>query len=324
MIKTFWASNVPYIIEILDDGLTYFEEKGQHSDMHEKVSIFVSYQQSSGSDFVDDLERVLADKAVIVRDKHLEAWGDLSDFMESIRDQDIAVLVITDGYLKSPACMNEVTQFMRERNWEERVMFAVLDNSIYSREQEYLHHWGERKKDLNEQRKEADISIAELKNITDELEQISKFEAELNDFFHVLFTRKNPKVWMILIEIMNRINKSASKEPGRIQLELLQMSKDMKAKESMSKVAISLLINAAKKRSQIICVQDLSGWFVGVDGDSESRVTDAVQIANLREAIDQLEGLCYIKAENSERNILSVTAEGYRIAHDLEVEQMLN
>ena len=78
MIATLWADHIPCRIHVLADGLTYFDDKGTVPEMTEKPSLFVSYQQASGSAFVEDLEKVLAGKADVLRDEHLEAWGDLN------------------------------------------------------------------------------------------------------------------------------------------------------------------------------------------------------------------------------------------------------
>lgn len=324
MIKTMWADDFPYLIDVLDDGLTYFEDKGAADTMAEKPTIFVSYQQKSGSAFVDDLERVLADKATVVRDKNLGAWNSLDQFMKSIRDQDFAVLVITDEYLKSVPCMTEVTQFMREKDWSDRVMFAVLDSSVYSRKAEYFRFWEERQRNLDEQRKGDSVGLTELESITNEMKQIQKFSAELNDFFSVLYDRKNPQVWMILIEIMNRIDKIPASAPeSNIPEVFHQLTADAKAKRSMSIDAADLLRNAAKKGQQIILIQDLSGWLIGLNGDSDTRVTEPRRVAELREAIEQLEQLGFIEAADTKRQIFSVTAEGYRIADRIEIDALL-
>lgn len=324
MINTLWASNIPCRIDVLADGLTYFEDKEMIAEVKDKPTIFVSYQQASGSAFVDDLEELLDGKAEIQRDKHLDAWGDLSRFMESIRDQDFAVMVITDEYLKSPACMVEVTHFMRERDWADRVMFAVLDGRIYKNTSKYRRYWEERQKKLNERRKSDDISIAEVQEIADEMAKIQKFSAELNDFFDVLCNKKNPRVWRIIPDIIKRIETAIPEVPVQeVSSELRKLTEQERLKQFLSTAAKKLLVNAARNRQQIVCIQDLSGWTIGVNGDPNSRVTDEVQIANLREAIEQLETLALIRANSNQRQMFSVTAEGYRVFPDMEIALLL-
>ena len=48
--------------------------------------------------------------------------------MKSIRTQDFAILVISDNYLKSVACMYEVIQLMKEDDWLSKTMIMLADD----------------------------------------------------------------------------------------------------------------------------------------------------------------------------------------------------
>ena len=60
MINVQWADNVPYILFILDHGFAYYERFLKGSvNLTSDVKIFASYNQESGSQFVDALEKKL-------------------------------------------------------------------------------------------------------------------------------------------------------------------------------------------------------------------------------------------------------------------------
>lgn len=76
----------------------------------EKPTVFISYKRDK-SDIVNKLEVKIGGRAEIKRDtEEIGAWESITTFMKSIRTQDFAILVISDNYLKSVACMYEVIQ----------------------------------------------------------------------------------------------------------------------------------------------------------------------------------------------------------------------
>ena len=60
--------------------------------------------------------------------KKIGAWESITTFMKSIRTQDFAILVISDNYLKSVACMYEVIQLMKEDDWLSKTMIMLADD----------------------------------------------------------------------------------------------------------------------------------------------------------------------------------------------------
>ncbi len=71
-----------------------------------------------------------------VRD--IGAWKSIREFMTNIREQDYAVLIVSDLYLKvsdlylkSRNCMFEVTEVMKERAYGKRIFPAVVECGIY-------------------------------------------------------------------------------------------------------------------------------------------------------------------------------------------------
>lgn len=191
------------------EGLNFmqqFETDGTpHIQGPNRPSVFVSYNHKTGADFADSLEKEIQPCANVIRDKSsMGDWEPFSLFMKSIRDQDFAVLVITKEYMQSIACMFEVSEFMKEKNWRERVMFAVLDESIFSGgATDYIEYWQEEERKLNEKAK--GIDPKNMETITQNLKKISAIQLCFGEFFTMVCDANNPKPWNIIKSVINRI-----------------------------------------------------------------------------------------------------------------------
>lgn len=108
-------------------------------------------------------------------DTSVQPWGDLQSFMKSIRNQDFAVLIISDAYLKSEACLFEVMKLMEEQHWDKRVMYIVTDDAhgIYDTEiqLEYIEYWENKAHNLNDKIKELNPAAT-----TAQSEELRKFQ----------------------------------------------------------------------------------------------------------------------------------------------------
>lgn len=169
-------------------------------------TVFVSYNEASATDFVKELKRQTAGQCRLsIYTDDLAAWEKLSDFMKTIRTKDFAVLVITDQYLKSEACLYEITELMKDDNWRSKTMFCVLDSSIYNLDNhfEYIHYWEEKACNLdkridtipNSASAEQNTRLRRLRNVTD---NIGAFLKEVSD-------AKNPTQYTAIAEILKRI-----------------------------------------------------------------------------------------------------------------------
>ena len=79
-------------------------------------TIFLSYNWHDG-EIADRIDKYLSGRPEITvkRDvRDIGAWKSIREFMESIRNQDYAVLIVSDSYLKSKNCMFEVMEIMKE------------------------------------------------------------------------------------------------------------------------------------------------------------------------------------------------------------------
>ena len=323
MINVQWASNVPYALFILDRGFEYYERFLQGGDGPiSDVRVFVSYNQKTGSDFAEALEKKLEGKATIIRDKSgIETWGSISEFMKTIRDQDFAVAAITDAYLQSQACMYEVAMMMREKDWQSRIIPAVLDTSIYGRKLEFVNYWSKQKTELEEKLKSAN-SLEAMAVFNQDIEQISKISAEISGFLSFILDRKNPPIYTVLDEIERRVLTTFGRQ--HIPKELQEKTEVYHVREALSHFAQELLAKAAKAEKRIMFMQDMSGFYIGLDGEEGDRTSSDRTAALWKDAIEKLKELKLIEQSDTKGQIYQLTNKGYEIAKKIEIELMLD
>ncbi|HHZ7164525.1 TIR domain-containing protein [Enterococcus faecalis] len=152
-----------------------------YSDYHnmmkeaEIVEVFISYNHKTSkiADIVEEnLNKKYRYKVKINRDNQLVYRDDIEKYMDTIKENDIIVSLITDNYLKSEACMYEITELMRDTRYSEKLAFIIINEAdlkytpneaeiipnIYGEKRyEYIEYW------VNEKRKYSD----RLKNLSD-------------------------------------------------------------------------------------------------------------------------------------------------------------
>ena len=320
MIDVQWASGIPYVLFVLDPGFAYFEYymKGYTEQMRD-VKVFVSYNQQSGSQFVDALEKKLDRKATLLRDKtHIEPWGSISGFMNSIRDQDFAVAVITDDYLRSQACMFEIATMMREKDWHKRIIPAVLDTAIYRRKIEYIDYWEDKKRQLEEKSKSV-IGLSAIQALAKDAEEVSKISSEIPAFLTFVLDSNNPPIYLVLDEIEKRVLSSVGNatiiRDSEHESELLQI------RGTLPNIAQELLVRASKAQKRIIFMQDLSGYYIGLDGEDGERLDNDRTAALWQDAVSKLQALKLIDQTDTLGHIFRLTHKGYEIADQLDVRE---
>ena len=138
-------------------GIHYEEAINQilncnNSEM-EKQEIFISYawgdsqeEDESREDIVDLIDKTFTEKGfILIRDKkYLGYRGNIAEFEKRIGNGDYIILVITDKFLKSKHCMNEILQIKNIGNVYERIFPIVLKDALIYNEEEridYLNYW---------------------------------------------------------------------------------------------------------------------------------------------------------------------------------------
>jgi len=149
-----------------------------------KINIFISYSWSD-KDIADQIEKDLTLMGIsITRDVRDVAYKQsLSKFMETIRDADFALILISDQYLKSRNCMNEVLHLLKERDYEEKLLPVKIGKlNFYDplSRLEYTKYWKFEKDKLGQAIGEVSQTAA-LSSLKD-LQIIEIIHSEINEF----------------------------------------------------------------------------------------------------------------------------------------------
>lgn len=203
-----------YEVELSEKCFTYSQNKDVvvesvvDEPKKDLPSVFVSYNHGS-SDFVDKIEKSLAGICNIKRDKNeIGDWGRISDFMKTIRKEDFAVLVITDKYLKSTACLFEVVQLMKDENWDKHTMYVIMDDAktLYNLggQLDYIQYWENHYKDIYKKIEQLPLESAHKQ--IEQLNKITTIKNEIGEFLNKVSDASNPATDKVISRIKHRIN----------------------------------------------------------------------------------------------------------------------
>lgn len=169
-------------------------------------TVFISFNNGS-KDFVDCLEHRLSKVAEVLRyEDSILAWGSFSRFMDTVKDQDFAVLVLSDAYLKSYACMYEVMQAMKSTNWQDRVLIALMPDSKPYKDDErikYLQYWAEQYNDICEKLEKLPSGIAQ--SLEEKRDKIESVVDSLDTFLAFVADANCPPIYNVIEEICERV-----------------------------------------------------------------------------------------------------------------------
>lgn len=114
-----------------NDVAYLFDNKMEVEKMVVK-KVFLSYchKESCIADLIENkIKEIAKNKIEISRDtKKLQYKDSLDDYMQSIKEHDYVISVISDGYLRSSPCMYEVTELMRDRNYYDKLLFVIISD----------------------------------------------------------------------------------------------------------------------------------------------------------------------------------------------------
>ena len=189
-----------------------FMESGTSVHEENKVNIptvFVSYNWGC-SDFVDKIESALNGKCDIKRDKNnIDDWKSISEFMKTIRNEDFAILVISDAYLKSVACLYEVIELIKDDKWDEKAMYVIMDDAkdIYNgiKRLNYIRYWNDYCNELSDAIK--DLPLSATYTQSEELKKAEEIRNNIGEFLSRVADSNNPSVENVISRIIERIEK---------------------------------------------------------------------------------------------------------------------
>lgn len=224
-----------------------------------KPTIFISYNQKSGNAIADQIQKRLEPIAWVVRDKtSIPDWGSINDFMKTIRNQDLVVMVITAEFLKSSGCMFEVAQAMKDEDWHTHTMFVVADDAadIYIPKNWacYLEHWRQEEAELNHEIELIGDSAKTIK-LSEELRKVKETQYSLLDFLSKVADAKNPNITEAVEKIYQRVNKSISETEDSMEVSHFLSSDELGNPETLYSLGRCYLKGDGKEQDYIKAVQ---------------------------------------------------------------------
>ena len=284
----------------------------------QRPSVFISYNWDN-EDVVADLEKALDGKAEVYRDKNkISAWGSLSNFMKSIREQDFAVLVISDAYLKSDACLFEVMQLMKDENWNDKAMYVVLQDSyIYHPlgRAAYVKYWAEKYNEL--EKAISSLPRSATVELAEDLRKAGKIRDNISTFLSQVADVNNPKVERAIREIVVRVDGANYSADGSAE-------EQIDAGYSLSSEATSILLKAIEDGEGIIlCSQTLMSYGISINNKcfQEFSYDQGREIATWKGAVDELFASKLIEDMGDKHEVFRVTLLGYAVSDKIAVKE---
>lgn len=192
-------------VQVNNEYPTFINERSNKTCNYKRINIFVSYNHKVSEIAIlieDFIRNKYGFKVVINRDVSLVYKDDIEEYMKSIKQNDIIISLISDEYLKSEACMYEVTELMRNEKYIEKLIFIVLneeDRQFISNELEviipnvygmsrykYIEYWVNQKRyysKIMEGLKDSFTSTVELNGT---IKRVGRIADEIGEFLDKL------------------------------------------------------------------------------------------------------------------------------------------
>lgn len=186
-----------------------WEDAGKKAGSNDKT-IFLSYNWHDG-EVADRIDRHLSGLPGITvkRDvRDIGAWKSIREFMEGIRQQDYAVLIVSDSYLKSKNCMFEVTEMMKEREYADRIFPAVVETGIYDPliRVGYINYWQQECEKLGAAVRGLDPANAI--ELAADLKRYQNIASSVGEFLSIVSDKNNPDIRNIEVQIEKAVLKN--------------------------------------------------------------------------------------------------------------------
>jgi hypothetical protein len=166
--------------------------------MSDEKKIFLSYSHKNMS-LASEIDSALHIRGITVtRDiRDVKCSQCFKEFMRSVGSHDIVLMLISDYYLKSQACMFEVIETMKESDYKEKITTIVNDDVCFDLKGiTYLKYWEEKRQLIEEAIK--GHSREEIKPLIEEMDEIiliknniMEFIATIRDLKYIPFKELN-------------------------------------------------------------------------------------------------------------------------------------
>lgn len=173
-------------------------------------TIFLSYNWHD-NEIADRIDKHLSGFPCITvkRDiRDIGSWKSIRKFMEGIRQQDYAVLIVSGLYLKSKNCMFEVMEIMKEQEYVNRIFPAVVEHGIYDPlvRAEYIKYWQQECDKL-----ESAIKMLEPEYTSELVAELKKYKSiasSIGEFLNLTADMNNPDIQEVELQIKKAVLKN--------------------------------------------------------------------------------------------------------------------
>lgn len=173
------------------------------------LNVYISYAHGDQetpegrlrTEVADDLLELLKEKErsgkikVIIDREYMTYKSSISEFMKGYgREDSIIILIISDKYLRSRYCMNEVVEITSNKNYHDRIFPVILPDAKVNDEEHLINYqlfWQEQKKKLSdkfdkiEDKSKAPDLFHRLKNLDKILSIFDEFVSKMGDLITV-------------------------------------------------------------------------------------------------------------------------------------------
>lgn len=189
-------NDIPYIINT----------DGELVEMKTKT-VFLSYCHAD-ADLANIIEKSLNknDDISVSRDVNITQYrDDLDEFMKTIRNHDFVVSIVTSKYLKSLNCMYEITELMKDPNFNDKLLFIIVnkgDAEYYKKQNiyedfeagiydfnkrlSYITYWDNKEKEMEKSLKSADLPFEMIAEFALEKRKLVSIIPSTSNFMSLL------------------------------------------------------------------------------------------------------------------------------------------
>lgn len=174
---------------------------------NKKKEIFLSYCHADIGRAIDIYEHLKEKLDINLHMDRIDIgkWGNIREYMQSISKMDYVILLISKQYLKSPNCMYEVLEVLRDRNFSNKIFPAVIETSIYKTEGriKYVKFWEEEYKKLKKSLE--GIEVENTGVLVRDLNIRNNIASNMAEFLDTIAYMNNPEIGALKYIIEEKI-----------------------------------------------------------------------------------------------------------------------
>ena len=173
--------------KVVDDIIQNNQEKSKIKENTKKLEIFLSYNHKD-KEIANGVDEFFISKNIrLTRDvRDTLPYSSLKKFMETIRDHDYVISLISDAYLKSTNCMFEIIQFIQEKKYAEKIFPIIIDkkDDILNKEKHinYISFWQNKYKRFGNKINKLGNTGTAQSHV--ELDKIDKIQSNIGEFLN--------------------------------------------------------------------------------------------------------------------------------------------